>query len=306
MTIDIVPYAAGEHLDWIDLAEALAAGHRRPRARISEGVLRRGRDTLLTRSAWIDGMGLAVKAATIFPGNAEAGRPSVGGGVSVLSDTDGTLRAVIDFDLVTRWKTAADSLLGAMRLARPDSRRILIVGAGTVAQALREAYAAAFPEARFTVWNRSAARAEALAVAHPGTDVAADLETAVGAADIVTCATLSSEPILRGEWLRPGQHVDLIGAFRADMREADDTALRRARLFVDSLDTTLEHIGELRDPLARGVISRGDVVADFYDLDRFRREPDDITLFKNGGGAHLDLMTCDYILGRWSARRTGA
>ncbi|MEC7668274.1 MAG: ornithine cyclodeaminase, partial [Pseudomonadota bacterium] len=130
--------------------------------------------------------------------------------------------------------------------------------------------------------------------------VATDLETAVGQADIVCCATMSTQPVLRGEWLRPGQHVDLIGAYRPDMREADDTALQRAHIFVDSFDTTMDHIGELKIPLFEGVITRADVLADYYDLASFKRADDDITLFKNGGGAHLDLMTSRYILDCWN------
>jgi ornithine cyclodeaminase len=126
-----------------------------------------------------------------------------------------------------------------------------------------------------------------------------DLEAAVGRADIVTCATMATEPVLSGAWLRPGQHIDLIGAYRPDMREADDDALTRARVFVDSRDTTLGHIGELKIPLEAGVIGESHVVADYYDLPsgRFaRRSQDEITLFKNGGGAHLDLMVARYIL----------
>jgi len=116
----------------------------------------------------------------------------------------------------------------------------------------------------------------------------------------VTMATMSSDPLLHGDWLQPGQHVDLIGAYRPDMREADDTALRRASIFVDSRDTTLGHIGELRIPLETGAITRGDVGADHYAPEAFTRtSPDEITLFKNGGGAHLDLMTSRYILERW-------
>jgi ornithine cyclodeaminase len=132
--------------------------------------------------------------------------------------------------------------------------------------------------------------------------VADDLETAVAAADIVTCATMTTEPILKGDWLQPGQHVDLIGAYRPDMREADDTVLRRARIFVDSLDTTVGHIGEIKIPMEAGTITRDDIVADYYDPDAFtRRSDDEITLFKNGGGAHLDLMTSRYILDAWQA-----
>ena len=132
-------------------------------------------------------------------------------------------------------------------------------------------------------------------------DVADDLEGAVREADIITCATMATDPVIKGAWLRPGQHLDLIGAYRPDMREADDTALRRARIFVDSRATTIGHIGELKIPLAHGVIGLGDVLADYYDLESgtfARRSEEEITLFKNGGGAHLDLMTARYVLDR--------
>lgn len=294
----IVPFAAEAHLDWIALTEALAAGHRLPRAEIADTFLYRGADTLLSRAAWIDGLGLAVKSATVFPGNAALGLPGVNGAVSLFSDRDGTLEALVDFHLVTKWKTAGDSLLAARRLAPPEVGRIAILGAGAVAASLIAAYGAVFPQARFTLWNRSAPRAEALAAA-TGADVAPTPEAAVRAADIIACATMATDPVLRGDWLRPGQHLDLIGAYRPDMREVDDTALRRARLFVDSRATTLHHIGELRMPLASGAITEADVIADFYELDQFTRAPDDITICKNGGGAHLDLMTARYILAAW-------
>ena len=255
----IIPFDAGEaRLDWIALTDALAAGHALPRAEIADLFLYRGGDTLLNRSAWIDGMGLAVKAATVFPGNPAAGRPMVNGAVNLFSDTDGSLEALVDFHLVTKWKTAADSLLAARRLAPPRVETILILGAGTVGAALRAAYAAAFPGAGFEIWNRSAEGARAFAAAHPGTRVAPDLAEAVARADIIGCATMARDPVLRGDWLRPGQHIDLIGAFRPDMREADDTALRRARLFVDSRATTIGHIGELMIPLASGAITEDD------------------------------------------------
>ena len=136
-----------------------------------------------------------------------------------------------------------------------------------------------------------------------GVTIADDLEAAVAAADIIGSATMSTEPLIRGAWLRPGQHIDLVGAYRPDMREVDDDALKRARLFVDSFDTTVGHIGEIDIPLKSGVISRSDIIADFYDLDAFQRHSDDeITICKNGGGAHLDLMTSRYILARWTCR----
>ena len=296
MTIPFIGPGAETKLDWLALTRALAAGHDLPRAEIDDTFLYRDPDTLLSRAAWIDGLGALVKTATIFPGNKAQGKPAIGGAVSLFSDADGTLAAMLDFALVTKWKTAGDSLLAATRLARTNSRRILIVGSGTVAASLHEAYSAAFPEARFAVWSRTAATAAAFAEAH-GIDHAQDLAAAVPEADIVTCATMTTEPVLRGDWLRPGQHIDLIGAYRPDMREADDAALRRASLFVDARATTLGHIGELKIPLAEGVIAQGDIRADYYDGEAMRRTSDEeITLFKNGGGAHLDLMTARYIL----------
>ncbi|MEQ6249706.1 ornithine cyclodeaminase [Sulfitobacter sp. HNIBRBA3233] len=303
--IPFISFEAGERaMDWIGLTDALAAGHALPKAEIGDTFLYRDPDTLLSRAAWIDGMGIAVKSATIFPGNAARGTPNINGGVSLYSDADGTLEAIIDFHLVTKWKTAGDSLLAARRLARPDSRRILLVGAGTVARSLVEAYSAAFPEAEFTVWNRTTANAREMARDIPGLKVATDLAEAVGAADIIATATMATEPVIAGDWLRPGQHLDLIGAYRPDMREVDDTALGRARLFVDSFDTTLGHIGELKIPLEAGTIQKSDIIADYYTLDRVTRtSPDEITIAKNGGGAHLDLMTSRYILEQWRGAR---
>ena len=304
MTIRIVPNEAEAHLTWPGILAALEAGHRLPRAEIADLFLYRGKDTVLDRAAWIDGLGALVKVATIHPGNAALGKPSVNGAVNLFDDTTGELTALVDFHLVTRWKTAGDSLLSASKLARKDSRTILLVGAGTVAKSMLDAYSSLFPEARFTVWNRSPAAAVAMA-ADARVTVAEDLATAVTAADIICTATMSKEPLIKGAWLQPGQHLDLIGAYRPDMREVDDDALRRATIFVDSRATTIHHIGEIKDPIARGIIAESDIVADFYNIaaGSFTRSSDDqITIAKNGGGAHLDLMTATYIAKCWSDR----
>lgn len=302
-----IPFDQGEALlDWIGLTDALAAGHKLPRAEIGDTFLYRGDDTLLSRAAWIDGLGMAVKSATVFPGNPAKGAPMVNGGVSLYADDTGVLEAILDFHLVTKWKTAGDSLLAARRLARPNSRNILIVGAGTQGRGLHQAYSAVFPDAQFTVWNRSPGNAEKMAAEIPGMRIASDLEQAVRGADIITSATMSTDPLIKGDWLQPGQHIDLIGAYRPDMREVDDTALKRARVFVDSFNTTIGHIGEINIPLEQGIITKDDLVADYYDLGKFKRtNADDITLFKNGGGAHLDLMTSRYILDRWKTQNNG-
>ena len=277
------------------MADALTEGHRGPRAEVSDGVVRAGSKTLLNRAAWADGVGALVKTATVVPG----ADPAVNGAATLFRDGDGTIEATVDFHLLTKWKTAGDSLLGARRLARPDSADILIVGAGTVGRSLREAYGALFPHAAFRIWNRTPGKAETLAAEFENTAPAPDLEAAVRASDVVTVATMSTDPIIRGAWLRPGTHLDLIGAYRADMREADDAAMAAGRLFVDSRETTLTHIGELIAPLASGAIAEADVLADFWEGDAMiRRTPEEITVFKNGGGAHLDLMTARWMLER--------
>jgi len=296
---EIVPKEAEALLSWQGLLQALEAGHRLPLSDIKDMFLYRDKDTILNRGAWIDGLGALVKAATIFPGNAARGLPTIYGVVSLFDDVTGDLNALVDFHLVTKWKTAGDSLLSASRLARKDAREFLLVGAGAVARSMVEAYSAVFPEARFTVWSRTRESAAAM-----GLPVAGDLEAAVRKADVICSATMATQPLIKGDWLQPGQHIDLIGAYKPGMREVDDRAMQRARIFVDSRKTTLHHIGELMDPIASGAITEADVVADFYDDPALyaRRSDDEITIAKNGGGAHLDLMTASYIAGRWRAR----
>ena len=304
MSIEIVPRDAEAHLTWPGLMAAIEAGHLLPRAEIADLFLYRGGDTILDRAAWIDGLGSLVKVATIHPGNAGLGKPTVNGAVNLFDDKTGELVALVDFHLVTKWKTAGDSLLSASKLARKDSRNILLVGAGTVAKSMIEAYSSHFPDARFTVWNRSPAAALAMA-ADPRVTATDNLEAACRHADIICTATMSQTPLIKGAWLRPGQHLDLIGAYTPAMREVDDAALRRATIFVDSRATTIHHIGEIKDPIARGVITEADIIADFYDIvtASFTRTSDDqITIAKNGGGAHLDLMTATYIAKAWRAR----
>lgn len=296
---EIVPKEAEALLSWRGLLAALEAGHKLPLSDLKDLFLYRGQDTILDRGAWIDGLGALVKVATVFPGNAAKGLPTIYGVVSLFDDVTGDLAALVDFHLVTKWKTAGDSLLSASRLARKDAREFLLVGAGAVARSMVEAYSSVFPDARFTVWSRSRASAEAM-----GLPVADDLEAAVRKADVICSATMATSPLIKGDWLQPGQHLDLIGAYKPGMREVDDRAMQRARVFVDSRKTTIHHIGELIDPIASGAIREADVVADFYDDPALyaRRSDDEITIAKNGGGAHLDLMTASYIADCWRSR----
>ncbi len=178
--MEVVGPEAEAVLSWGGLIAAMEAGHRLPRAEISDLFLYRGPDVMLDRAAWIDGLGALVKVATVVPGNRERGLPTINGVVNLFDGVTGMLTALVDFHLVTKWKTAGNSLLAASKLARRDSREILLVGAGTVNTTMVSAYGSVFPDARFTVWNRSPEGAARFAEA-TGAAVAADLQAAVRA-----------------------------------------------------------------------------------------------------------------------------
>ncbi|MCB1518433.1 MAG: ornithine cyclodeaminase [Hyphomicrobiaceae bacterium] len=291
-------------LSWTEAVDALQHGHLRPRAQMSDLFVGPPTGTLLSRAAFIEGLGYGAKSVTIFDGNSRLGLPGVQGAMLVFDPGNGTLTAIIESKLVTEFKTAADSVLGATLLARPDSRHLLIAGAGAVARSLISAYPALFPGlTHISIWARRTEQAQSLAAEFADSPVpvraVTDLAETATQSDIIASATMAREPLIKGEWIRPGTHVDLIGAFKHDMREADDQLIASGRLFVDSRESTVGHIGEIMIPIANGTISEGNIRGDLYDLiagsAAGRTSPDEITIFKNGGGAHLDLMTARYI-----------
>lgn len=293
-----------ELVKWNEAIEALRIGHRLPKAEIADLFLGPQSATLLNRAAYIEGLGYGVKAVTVMGDNAAKGLPTVQGAMMVYDAQTGAVSATIDSRLVTEIKTASDSVLGALLLARPDSKKLLIVGAGVVAESLVHAYSAMFPLLeQIAIWARRPEQAQDFVAKLEGVNVplvvADDLEDFASTTDIISTATMAREPILHGDWISEGTHVDLIGAFKPDMREADDTLISEGSLYVDSRLTTVHHIGELMIPLAAGVIKETDVRADFYDLlamsQSARQSDNEITVFKNGGGAHLDLMIANYI-----------
>ncbi len=295
MTMHIDAVSIEPLLSWQGVMNAIVDGHTLGRPQIDDTLFRRRDDSLLSRVALIDGLGSLVKTATIFPANSDVGLPTVNGAVSLFSDSTGQVDATIDFHLLTKWKTAADSALAASRLARPSTERILIIGSGTVAASMVDAYGAVFPDATVTIWSRSHAHAVRLAEATRAT-ATEDLVTAVGASDVICTATMSSRPVLRGRWLRAGQHVDLIGGYRSDMRETDDEAIGKASVFVDSKQSALD-VGDIIKPLSDKVITTRQLVdfAGLADGSFARSSDDEITICKNAGGAHLDLMVARHL-----------
>jgi ornithine cyclodeaminase len=287
-------------LPYADLVDALAAGHRSEPAVTRRVVF--GPDgtaeAFLALPAWQPGEAIGIKLVTVFPANPAAGRASVQAVYVLFDGATGDPLALLDGTELTYRKTAADSALGARYLAREDVATLLMVGAGGLAPHLIAAHLAVRRSLeRVLVWNRTPAKAEAVATA-AGATVVDDLAAAVPAADVISTATMTKEPLVLGRWLRPGTHLDLVGAFLPDHREVDGDAVVRAELFVDHREATLTEDGDLVIPLAAGLIRPDDVRADLYELCRGdvagRTDPDAITLFENGGGGHLDLMTAQF------------
>ncbi len=257
--------------------------------------------TLLLMPAWAGTHGI-VKVATVTPGNAARGLPAVTASVLVFDNVTGEHLAMLDGATLTARRTAAAGALAARHLARAESQTLLVVGAGRIGDELADAFAAALPIQRVLVWNRGEERGRALVdkLGRAGwqAEWQADLQAAVAQADVISCATLATAPLVHGAWLQPGQHLDLIGAFRPDMRETDDAALQRAHLFVDT-EAALKEAGELAIPLSTGAITTSDVAGTLYDLcgqGRRARQANDITIFKGVGNAVMDLAAAQVAL----------
>lgn len=253
--------------------------------------------TLLLMPAWQTGRHIGVKLVTVFPDNAEASLPSIMGAYLLLDGKTGEPQALIDGPSLTIRRTAAASALAARYLAREDCERLLMVGTGALAPHLILAHAAVRPICNVLVWGRDASKAGKLAkrLDRPDFKVAAttDLEGAARGAHVISCATMSREPLVLGDWLEPGTHLDLVGGFTPEMRETDDIAIAKARVFVDTREGAMAEAGDIVQPLRAGIIAEDDIAGDLFDLTRGeragRRFYDQITLFKSVGTALEDL-----------------
>jgi ornithine cyclodeaminase len=260
---------------------------------------------LLLMPAWSDfnaagtskGGFIGVKVVTVSPDNNALGKPAVMGVYLLLDGTTGEPKALIDGQRLTQWRTACASALAADYLARKDASKLLVIGAGAIGQFLARAHAAVRPIREILIWNRTPANAEKLAAelsaeGHPAT-VAENLDAALGWADIVSAATISTSPLVRGALLKPGTHVDLVGAYTPSMRESDDDTIQRARVYVDTRAGATKEAGDIVQPLASGLLKPEGVVADLHELARGekagRGSTEEITLFKSVGAALEDL-----------------
>ena len=307
--------ALAARLDRQALIEALDGAFRKPcsvpvRQRYEIAPARQGeRDgTLLVMPAWRVGGALGIKLVTVFPDNTRRSLPSVYASYLLLDAATGQPRALLDGGELTLRRTGAASALASRYLSSPGAARLTMVGTGRLAPHLIESHVAVRPIREVRIWGRHIDRAKGLAASLAQSDLARrgvsidasdDLEAAVRWADIVSCATLSRQPLVLGAWLKAGQHLDLVGAYNAEMCEADDEALARGELYVDTRSGAFDESGEIIGAIARGVIDCGAVRAEFSELAAglFRRSnPQAITVFKSVGTALEDLAAAELAL----------
>ena len=288
-------------LTWPALVEALREAFRADIAvpLRHHHAIPHGGATLLLMPAWTGGgeRFLGCKLVTVFPDNGKVSKPAVLGSYLLMSGDTGEPLAAMDGTVLTRWRTAAASALASSYLSREDSAHLVMIGAGALAPYLVRAHASVRPIRRVTLWNRTRGHAVqaafGLAVTGIDTEVTDDLEAAVREADIVSCATLSTIPLVRGKWLKKGAHLDLVGGFTPKMREADDAAVKRSRVYVDTRAGALKEAGDIVQPLKSGALKKDGLRGDLFDLCRGtvkgRTSAAQITLFKSVGTALEDL-----------------
>lgn len=255
-----------------------------------------GEATMLLMPAWQTEGYVGVKVVNVYPQNAAAGLPAIAGLYLLSNGDNGQPLACIDGSELTRRRTAAASALAARELAHPDADTLVVLGTGKLAPMLIEAHASVRPIRNLQVWGRHPDKAAAVAKQYQDqfeTSVVTDLENSVNKADIVSCATLSTEPLVRGDWLKPGAHLDLVGAFRPTMRECDSVAMTRSKVFVDTYAGARGEAGDILQAMDESEFTFDDVRAELAEVlrgDKAGREHgDDITVFKSVGASLEDL-----------------
>lgn len=260
--------------------------------------------TLLLMPAWQGQAFFGLKIVTVTPDNAVRSLPTIQGLYLLFESISGRLLAQMDARTLTNWRTAAASALASSYLSRPESRTLLMIGTGALAPYLVRAHTSVRPIRKILIWGRNYEKATRLSrqlsdLGPQNIEAVSDLEAAVRTADIISAATLSRRPLIKGQWLKVGGHIDLVGSYRPDMREADDECIRRASVFADLRSSATKESGDLAIPIQRGLLSLKDVRADLFELSRGqepgRRSEAEITLFKSVGHALEDLAAARLI-----------
>jgi ornithine cyclodeaminase/alanine dehydrogenase-like protein (mu-crystallin family) len=261
------------------------------------------KSTLLLMPAFNPGVDAGVKIVTVNPANGRHNLPAIHGLYVYLDAHHGNIKAILDAKSLTTKRTSCTSALASSFLSREDSASLLMIGTGALAKNLIQAHASVRPITHVFVWGRTLAKAEAicdeLSDAPYSCTSIVNLDDKVSEVDIISCATLSPTPLVLGKWLREGQHLDLVGAYKKDMREADDEVILRSSVFLDTYQGGLTESGDIVIPLANGIITKDDIKADLVELctgtKKGRTSEKEITCFKSVGHALEDLVAASYF-----------
>jgi ornithine cyclodeaminase len=284
-------------MTWDRAIEALCDGHRAERPGTDDLLVQSGPFSVFSRGVVLPGHRAGIKVCSIFPPNAqkETPLPTEDAIFVVIGEDRKTISCILDGPEITRWKTAADSALASALLSPDDSKTLLVLGAGPIALALAQAHVHVRPSIeRVMLWNRTPSKldglAQALMQSGRTVDVVTDLNAAASEADIISSATGSKSPLINGKFVKPGAHVDLVGGFRPDMREADDDVIAQADVFVDFRDTAVD-AGDIGQAITNGTLALADIKGDLFEMVRTApKRSGKTTVYKNAGGAHLDLL----------------
>lgn len=264
--------------------------------------------TLLLMPAWNPSKEAGVKIVTVSPENSQFDLPSIHGTYIYMDAKTGALKAILEAKSLTAKRTAAASALASNFLAKKEASSLLMIGTGALSINLIKAHASVRPIKTVYVWGRNIKKAQAIcdALSNSRFSVEAiqNIEDKIAEVDIISCATLSKTPLVLGKHLKAGQHVDLVGAYKKDMREADDDAIKTASVFVDTMQGGLKESGDIVIPLEKGIITEDDIKADLFQLcckeKQGRQSKDEITLFKSVGHALEDLIAAKYYYNQFT------
>ncbi len=301
-------FETARRLPYPALIEALARGLQQPIVSPARSHFQPNADAsaVLVMSAWQPHGIFGCKVVSVWPGNNALGKPAVAAAYVAMSCEDGSVMAMIDGTELTLRRTAAAAALAAQKLARPGSRRLLVIGCGALALPMVEAHRAVFALSDVLIWGRQIDKAQALVDALAGLGIAArassDLQQALAGADIAVAVTTATQAFIPANWVKPGTHLGLVGAFTPEMAEAEPALLARCRLFADSREAVLQKGGEVVQALKRGLIAESDICAELAELAAAARPAagrladSDVTVFKSVGFAALDLIAAGLVL----------
>jgi ornithine cyclodeaminase/alanine dehydrogenase-like protein (mu-crystallin family) len=267
--------------------------------------------TLLLMPAFHPGKDLGVKIVTVSPNNGKYGLPAIQGTYIYMDAHKGNIKAILDAKSMTAKRTAATSALASSYLSRKDSSSLLMIGTGALANNLIQAHASVRPIKKVYVWGRTLEKAQAVCdtlANQPFTCTAiSTIEEIISEVDIISCATLSPTALVFGKWLKEGQHLDLVGAYKKDMREADDEAILKSTVFLDTYQGGLKESGDIVIPLNTGIITKENIKADLFELcsntKQGRTSEKEITYFKSVGHALEDLVAASYFYTEFTANK---